>query len=174
MTIVQPAHCTPSRYARYGSGSLKSQETGSLAHRPLSNSVPPRFCFCSRCRVDNSLQQPRVRLQFFVLIIFLRLLIFRLWFFLLAFHLILFLVRATIRVLVLVFCSNVPVVGLARLVFVHGLQSCRVFDFCFFSTSLVLCRYLSYSRPRNCRFPPPAVFRSSLPVFITGRNAVVT
>ena len=46
------------------------------------------------------------------------------------------------------------------------LQTCRVSDFCFFFTSLVLRRYLSYSRPRNCRFLPPAVFRSSLLRFL--------
>ena len=49
-----------------------------------------------------------------------------------AFHLVLFWVRATIRVVVLVLCSNVLAIGLARLVFVHGLQTCRVSDFCFF------------------------------------------
>ena len=41
-------------------------------------------------------------------------------------------VRATIRVVVLVFFSNVPAIGLARLVFVHGLQTCRVSNFFFF------------------------------------------
>ena len=48
-----------------------------------------------------------------------------------AFHLVLFWVRATIRVVVLVLCSNVLAIGLARLVFVHGLQTCRVPGFCF-------------------------------------------
>ena len=44
----------------------------------------------------------------------LRLLFFSLSFFELAFHLVLSLVRATIRVVVLVVCSNVPVIGFAR------------------------------------------------------------
>ena len=99
-----------------------------------------------------------MRVQFRVLIIFPAVTTFRLWFFWLAFHLVLFLVRATIRVVVLVFFSNVPAIGLARLVIVHGLQTCRVPGFCFFSSSLVLRRYLGYSRLRNCRFPPLAVF----------------
>ena len=73
-----------------------------------------------------------MRVQFRVLIIFPAVTTFRLWFFWLAFHLVLFLVRATIRVVVLVFFSNVPAIGLARLVFVRGLQTCRVSDFCFF------------------------------------------
>ena len=94
------------------------------------------------------------------------LLFYRLWFFELAFHLVLSLVRATIRVVELVFCSNVPAISLACLVLVHRLQTCRVSDFCFFCHFLIASRrYLSYSRPRNCRFPPSSVFRLSLPRF---------
>ena len=70
-TIVQPAHYTLSRYASCGSASLQRQETGSLAHRVLSNSAPsPVFVFTPVATVDNSLQQPRVRVQFWVLIVF--------------------------------------------------------------------------------------------------------
>ena len=70
-TVFQPAHHAPSRHANYGSASLHRQDTGSLAHRVLSNSAPPFFfCFCPRCPVDDSLHQPRVRVQFRVLIIF--------------------------------------------------------------------------------------------------------
>ena len=86
-----------------------------------------------------------------------------------AFHL--FLVCATIRVVVLVFCSNVPAIGLARFVLVHGLQTCRVSDFCCFCQfGIALRRYLSYSRPRTCRFSPSAVFRSSLSRFSVFHN----
>ena len=45
-TVVQPANYAPSRHASCGSASLQRQETGSLAHRVLSNSAPPvLFCF---------------------------------------------------------------------------------------------------------------------------------
>ena len=70
-TVVQPAHYAPSRHAIYGSASLQRQETGSLAHRVLSNSAPPvLFFFTPVAAVDNSLDQPRVRVQFWDLIIF--------------------------------------------------------------------------------------------------------
>ena len=57
----------------------------------IESTPPPRFvCFYPRCRVDNSLQQPRVRVPFRVLIIFPSVTTFRLWFFWLTFHLVLF------------------------------------------------------------------------------------
>ena len=55
-----------------------------------------------------------------------------------AFHLVLFLIRAIIRVVVLVFCSNVPAIGLARLVVVHRLKTCLPVSA--FSASLILRR----------------------------------
>ena len=86
------------------------------------------------------------------------------WFFWLAFHYVLSLVRPTIGVVVMVVCSNVPAIGLARLVLVNGLQTGHVSDFCFFCQfGISSRRYLSYSRLRNCRFPPAAAFRSTLP-----------
>ena len=36
-------------------------------------------------------------------------------------------------------CSNAPAIGLARLVFVHGLQTCRVSDFSFFFSPTWYC-----------------------------------
>ena len=68
-SIVQPARCTPSRYASYGSASLQRQQTGSLAHSIIEFSPPPVF-LSPVAAVENSLQQPRVRVQFWVLIIF--------------------------------------------------------------------------------------------------------
>ena len=44
---------------------------GELAHRVLSNSAPPvLFFFTPVAAVDDSIHQPRVRVQFWVLIIF--------------------------------------------------------------------------------------------------------
>ena len=70
----------------------------------------------------------------------LQILFFRPWFFELAFHLVLSLVRATISVVVLVFCANVPAIGLARLVFGHKPQTWGISRFLLFSASLVLRR----------------------------------
>ena len=162
-TIVQPAHCTPSRYASYGSAILQRHATGSLAHGVLSYSAPP-LCFGDPLPpLTIAFSSLEYLFSFGFSLFLLRLLFFRLWFFELAFHLVLSLVRANIRVIVLVFYSKVPTIGLDRLVFVHGPQTCRVSNFCFFCQfGIASRRYLSYSRPRNCRFPPSAVFRSSL------------
>ena len=92
--------------------------------------------------------------------------LFSIWFFGLTFHLVILLIRAAIPIVVLVFCSNVPIIGLDRLGFVGGRQTSRVSDFCFFCQfGIASCRYGCYSRPRNCWFPPSAVFRLSLPRF---------
>ena len=114
-----------------------------------------------------------MRVQFRVLIIFPAVTTFRLWFFWLAFHLVLFLVRATTRV-VLILCPNVPAIVLARLVFVHGLQTCRVFDICFFFQAWYCVVILATVGCETVVFrllPSPVEFA---PFLITGRNDVVT
>ena len=100
----------------------------------IAFSLPPLFySFLHHvAAVDNSLQQLRVRVQLRIFInsssiIFLKDLVL-----LVGFSSCPVFVCATIRVVVLVFSSNVPAIGLARLVFVRGLQTCRVSDFCFF------------------------------------------
>ena len=112
-----------------------------------------------------------MRVQFRVLIIFPAVTTFRLWFFWLTF-LVLFLVRATTRV-VLVLCPNVLAIGLARLVFVHELQTCRVprFSFspawyCVVILATVGCETVVFRL-----LPSPVEFA---PFLITGRNDVVT
>ena len=135
----------------------------------IAFSLPPLFfSFLHHvAAVDNSLQQLRVRVQLRIFInsssiIFLKDLVL-----LVGFSSCPVFVCATIRVVVLVFSSNVPAIGLARLVFVQGLQTCRVSDFCFFCQfGIASHRFLSCSGPRNCRFPSSAVFRGrAYPVF---------
>ena len=126
----------------------------------------PLFLLAPVAAVDYSFSSLEYVFSFVFSLFLLPLLFYRLWFFELAFHLVLSLVRAIIRVVVLEFCFNVPTIGLDRLDFVRGRQTCRVSDFCFFCQfGIASRRYLSYSRPRNCRFPPSAVFRLSLPRF---------
>ena len=103
----------------------------------------------------------------------LRLIFFRLRFFEVAFHLVLSLVSVTIGVVELLFCSNVPAIGVARLVLVHRLQTCRA---SVSSASLVLRRVgIVATLGREI-----VVFRllpssgRTYPVSITGRNTVVT
>ena len=140
--------------------------TGSLAHGVFLHSASPRLFFWPLLPpltiVSAALSTSSVSgFQYFFFGYY-----FRLWFFELTFHLILPVVRATIRVVVLVFCSNVPTIGLDRLVFVRGRQTCCVSDLCFFGQfGISSHRFLSYNRPRNCRFSPSAVFRLCLPRF---------
>ena len=113
--------------------------------------------------VDYSFSNLEYVFSFGFSLFLLRLRFFRLWFFELAFHLVLSAIRATIRVVALVIFSITPAIGLAHLVLVHRLHTCRVSDFCFFCQfDMASRRYLSYNKPRHCRFPPSAVFRSSL------------
>ena len=75
-TVDQPAHCTPSRYAIYGSTSLQRHAgaylTGSCRVQP-----PPFFILPSVAAVDYSLQHLRVRVKFCVFNIFPSVLIFQ-------------------------------------------------------------------------------------------------
>ena len=73
---------------------------------------------------------------------------FWLWLLELAFHLVLFLVSATIRVVVLVFGFNLPSITLDRLVFVRGRQTCRISNFCFlYLFGVASRRSIIYRRP---------------------------
>ena len=163
--ILRPEHCTSSRNASYGSASLQRHETGSLARGVLPHSPPPLLVLAPVGAVDYSLQQLRLRVQFWVLLVSSSVNFLGFGSFLF-FHLVLFLAREIIpgmRV-VLAFYSNVPAIGLACLVFVHRPQTCRVSRFLFFR-QLGLRRFLSDNRPRTCRFPTSAVRRLSLPRF---------
>ena len=86
------------------------------------------------------------RFGFFMLL--LRFQFFWLWLLELAFHLVLFLVSATIRVVVLVFGFNLPSITLDRLVFVRGRQTCRISNFCFlYLFGVASRRSIIYRRP---------------------------
>ena len=133
----------------------------------------PLFLLAPVAAVDYSFSSLEYVFSFVFSLFLLPLLFYRLWFFELAFHLVLSLVRATIRVVELVFCSNVPAISLACLVLVHRLQTCRA---SVSSASLVLRRVgIVATLGREI-----VVFRllpssgRTYPVSITGRNTVVT
>ena len=129
---------------------------------PTSKVLPhsaPCFVLAPVGTVDYSLQQPRVHVQVWVLI-----LSFSVTF--LGFGSLNWLLTLSvfwICVVVLVFYYNAPAIGLARTFSYMGRKP--VVSLKYHLSPAWHASFFYYSRPRTCRFPPSAVRRSSLPRF---------